>query len=112
MLSIVPYDSNRASGADGNRNQSYRIIADENCLFTSFGLTGSEVAVSWRTRSVKTDGQPAVQPNLPEGWTPASSGRHLDPRSVGTPALVAAITETCKDTGGGSLRSTAACYTP
>jgi len=41
-----------------------------------------------------------AKPNLPEGWTPPEAPNDvLDPRSVGSPALVAAMLETCKGTG-------------
>ena len=57
-------------------------------------------------------GQPAVQGhNLPEGWTPPEAPDDtLDPRSVGSPALVAAMLEACKGTGRRQGKRFAAFY--
>jgi integrase len=68
-------------------------------------------ALAYAIRKKRLTANPLSKPNLPEGWTPPQAPDDtLDPRSVGSPALVAAMLETCKGTGRRQGRRFAAFY--
>jgi integrase len=68
-------------------------------------------ALAYAIRKKRLTANPLSKPNLPEGWTPPQAPDDtLDPRSVGSPALVAAMLETCKSTGRRQGRRFAAFY--
>jgi len=68
-------------------------------------------ALAYAVRKKRLTVNPLSKPNLPEGWTPPQAPDDtLDPRSVGSPALVAATLETCKVTGRRQGRRFAAFY--
>ena len=57
-------------------------------------------ALAYAVRKKRLANNPLSKANLPEGWTPPEAPDDtLDPRSVGSPALVAAMLETCKGIG-------------
>jgi len=68
-------------------------------------------ALAYAIRKKRLTANPLSKLNLPEGWTPPQAPDDiLDPRSVGSPALIAAMLETCKDTGPRQGRRFAAFY--
>ena len=68
-------------------------------------------ALAYAVRKKRLAVNPLSKANLPEGWTPPEAPDDiLDPRSVGSPALVAAMLETCKGTGRRQGRRFAAFY--
>ncbi len=68
-------------------------------------------ALAYAIRKKRLTANPLSKPNLPEGWTPPQAPDDiLDARSVGSPALIAAMLETCKGTGRRQGRRFAAFY--
>ena len=68
-------------------------------------------ALAYAVRKKRLTVNPLSKANLPEGWTsPEAPDDILDPRSVGNPALVAAMLETCKGIGRRQGRRFAAFY--
>ncbi len=68
-------------------------------------------ALAYAVRKKRLAVNPLSKANLPEGWTPPEAPDDtLDPRCVGSPALVAAMLETCKGTGRRQGRRFAAFY--
>jgi integrase len=68
-------------------------------------------ALAYAVRKKRLTANPLSKPNLPEGWTPPQAPDDtLDPRSVGSPELIAAMLETCKGTGRRQGRRFAAFY--
>jgi len=68
-------------------------------------------ALAYAIRKKRLTVNPLSKANLPEGWTPPQAPDDiLDPRSVGSPALIAAMLETCKGTGRRQGRRFAAFY--
>jgi integrase len=68
-------------------------------------------ALAYAVRKKRLAVNPLSKANLPEGWTPPEAPDDtLDPRSVGSPALVTAMLETCKGTGRRQGRRFAAFY--
>jgi integrase len=67
--------------------------------------------LAYAVRKKRLEANPLSKVNLPEGWTPPQAPDDtLDPRSVGSPALVASMLETCKGTGRRQGRRFAAFY--
>jgi hypothetical protein len=72
--------------------------------------------LGYAVRKKRPDKNPSSKANLPEGWTPPGApDMTLDPRSVGSPALVSEMFAACgrvgRRQGPGSSRSTGACTT-
>jgi hypothetical protein len=68
-------------------------------------------ALGYAVRKKRLEKNPLSKGNLPEGWTPPERPNStLDPRAVGSPALVADMLAATR--APGSSRSTGACTTP